>query len=253
MRRALVVATIVVSLAPFLGGCVTFGGDPLIVALSAPKAASGMTLFLVTQQSFVSRLSDVSHDAEYEIHYGDRLVYPPGGHGAGFPVSGRTGSVFIPYDLFVVGNGDYDVVVHYAGTDARARVTVQKWVSYVLIHPFDQSVNGNGIVVEAALASATGGAPQDRVLSAGELVLTLHYHGRDGADDRVVGQIVAQTRDDQISTDLPIPQDRFDQGPGYYSFEPVFHNAEAIDNVQVTGDPTMAHHDPPWNWIYVDA
>src|SRR5438067_3418690 len=87
--------------------------DPLVVALSAPKADGGMTLFLVTQAGALSRLSDTTHSAEYQIYYGDQLVYPPGGHGASFAVSGRSGSVFIPYNLFVVGNGDYDVVVSF--------------------------------------------------------------------------------------------------------------------------------------------
>ncbi|MFA5861817.1 MAG: hypothetical protein WDA16_09000 [Candidatus Thermoplasmatota archaeon] len=250
MRRnlALALALSAVALAPLLSGCVTVGGDPLIIALSAPKAASGMTLFLVTQQGFVSRLADVSPNAEYAIYYGDRLVYPPGGHGAGFRVDGRAGSAFIPYDRFVVGNGDYDVLVTYSGIQTRARVTVEKWVNYVFLHPFDK---GNTIVVEAALASATGGAPENRVLASGDLVLTLHYRGRDGADDRIIGSVVGQTQNDEISTAVPIPTSRFTQGPGYYSIEPRFHNLEAIDNVQVTGDPTMANHVPPWNWIYV--
>jgi hypothetical protein len=252
MRRTVVLALAlggVTLAAGALSGCVTVGGDPLIVALSAPKAASGMTLFLVTQQGSLARMSDVTHSAEYAIYYGDRLVYPPGGHGATFPVQGRSGSVFIPYDLFVVGNGDYDVLVTYAGTQSRSTVTVQKWVNYVYLRPFDK---GDTIVVEAALATATGGAPQDRVLSAGDLVLTLHYHGRDGADDRVIGSVVGQTQDDQISTDVPVPRDRLSQGPGYYSFDPLFDNDEAINNVQVGADPTMQNNIPPANWIYVN-
>lgn len=243
-RLALILAILLAL--PASAGCLR--PDPLLVALSAPKAASGMTLFLVTDKDLVDKLTKDTDRAEYSIYFGERLIYPPGGKGATFPVDGRAGSAFIPYNLFVVGNGDYDVVVKYAGQTTRARVTVEKWVEYVYLHPFDK---GNTIVVEAALASATGGRPEDRILAAGDLILNIQYRGRDGTENRVIGSISTNVRNDQISAVVEVPRSRLSQGPGFYSFEPKFHNLEAKDNVQVPGDPTMANRQPPWNWLWV--
>ncbi|GEM_PF-4606932 len=233
-----------VALALLAPGCLS--PDDLIVAASAPKTASGMTVFVVADKGLLSRFAGAS--ADYVIYYGDRIAYPPAGKGGSFEVSGRAGSVFIPYDLFVVGNGDYDVLVHYGGAQARARVNVQKWASYVWLHP---SFKDNEVVVETALQSASGGDAADRVLAHGELVLTLKYHGKDGTANANVAQFTQETRNDQITTLVEVPLARFDQGPGWYSFEPLFHNLEAANNVQVPPDPAMANSQPPFNWIYV--
>jgi hypothetical protein len=244
--RFLPIALVLVLLAASTG-CV-LGREPLIVALSAPKSESGMTLFLATESAYLDRFRDLA--AEYAIYYGEKLIYPPAGRGATFQVDGRIGTAFIPYNLFVVGNGEYDVLVRYAGEEVRGRVRVEKWVDHVWLHPFDR---GDIVSVETALSSATGGRPEDRILSVGELILTIKYHGPDKKLDRVVGQVTAETRHDRTSTNVPVPKARLSQGAGYYSFEPLFHNLEARDNVQVAGDPTMANLDPPWNWIYVNG
>lgn len=227
-------------------GCF-IGREPLLIAISAPKAASGMTVFVVTEDNYLDRFRDLH--AEYAIYFGDKLIYPPAGRGASFEIEGRTGTVFIPYELFVVGNGEYDVLVRYAGEETRSRVRVEKWVQYVWLHPFDR---GDVVTVEAALSSATGGRPEDRILTHGELILTIKYRGTDRRADVVVGQVTAETRHDRTATHVPVPKARLSQGAGYYSFEPLFHNLEARDNVQVGADPTMANLNPPWNWIYVN-
>ena len=242
--RALPLLIMVLLLVPATG-CV--GREPLIVALSAPKAASGMTIFVVTEDNYLDKFRDLN--AEYAIYFGDKLIYPPAGRGASFQVDGRTGSAFVPYNLFVVGNGEYDVLVRYGGEETRSRVRVEKWVEYIWLHPFDR---GDVVVVETALSTATGGRPEDRILSHGELILTIKYRGADGTLDRTVSQVTAETRNDRTATPVPVPKSRLSQGPGYYSFEPLFHNLEARDNVQVAGDPTMANLRPPWNWIYVN-
>jgi hypothetical protein len=128
---------------PTLSGCLT--PSDLLVAASAPKAASGMTIFVVADKGILSRFA--SGNAEYVIYFGDKTVYPPAGKGGTVEVTGRSGSVFVPYQNFVVGNGEYDVLVRYAGSEARARVHIDKWVSYVYLHPFDR---GDLIVVESA-------------------------------------------------------------------------------------------------------
>lgn len=244
--RAVLLAAML-AIPALLSGCI-LASAPLIVAASAPKAASGMTLFLVTETTLLDSVRG-DHDAEYLVYFGDRLVYPAGGRGASFPVEGRTGTAFVPYANFVVGNGEYDVIVRYGGAEARTRVHVEKWAEYVYLHPFDK---GDVVVVEAALSSATGGRPDDRILARGELVLTLRYHGEDKRQDRPIAQFTVTTRNDQTSTDYEVPRSRFSAGTGYYSFVPLFHNAEARDNVQVGPDPTMANMDPPWNWIRIN-
>lgn len=244
--RALLLATVLL-VPTLLSGCI-LSREPLIIAVSAPKAETGMTLFLVTETGTIDRLRDETA-AEYAIFYGDRLIYPPAGRGATFDVEGRTGTAHVPYHLFVVGNGEYDVLVRYAGKETRTRVHVEKWVEHVWVRPFDRD---GSVVVEAALSSATGGRPEDRILARGELILTIRYHGPDGGMDRIVGQVSSETRNDRIATSISIPRSRLSEGAGYYSFEPLFHNLEARDNLQVDGDPTMANLRPPWNWIYVN-
>lgn len=245
VRIPIVLAAILLSAS--LSGCVlNMGRETLIVGVSAPKTSNAMTLFLVTPAGSLDRFRDVS--AEYLIYYGDRLVYPSNGRGAVFDVEGRSGTVVIPYSYFVVGNGEYDVVVKYGDASTRARVRVEKWVDYVWLHPFDE---GEVVRVEVALSAGTGGRPDDRIFSRGELILTLRYHGTDGKIDRVVGQVSAETSNDRAATPIVVPKSRLTQGAGYYSFEPLFHNLEARDNLQVPADPTMAYLRPPWNWIYV--
>lgn len=236
---------LVVGVLAALAGCLS--SNDLLVALSAPKAASGMTIFLIADKSMLARVT-AGTNAEYVVYFGDKIVYPPAGKGGTFEMNGRSGSEFVPYDRFVIGNGEYDVLVRYAGAETRARVHVDKWVNFVYLHPFDK---GDHVVVEAALQSASGGNVEDRVLAHGELVLTLKYHGRDGTQDVNVAQFDIETRNDQAFTDLDVAKAAFNQGPGYYSFEPVFHNAEAKDNVQVRGDPAMANTQPPFNWILI--
>lgn len=220
--------------------------DTLIVAVSAPKTSNAMTIFLATDLGPLEDYRDLT--AEYEIHYGDHLIYPPAGKGAAFAVEDRRGTKIVPYDLFVVGNGEYDIIVRYGGEVTRSRVTIEKWVDHVWVHPFER---GDIVNVETALSSATGGRPEDRILARGEIILNIHYRGPDGDQDRIVGQVSSETRNDRAATSVAVPKARLSQGTGYYSFEPLFHNLEARNNLQVDGDPTMANLRPPFNWLYV--
>ena len=244
--RTLAALAAVALVAP-LSGCSVLE-EPLIVAASAPRASSGMTLFVVTEKGVLESFKDLK--AEYTIWFGDRLVYPQSGKGGLITFEGRTGTAFIPYSHFVVGNGQYDVIVRSGGAEVRARVHVEKWVEYVRVQAMDK---GDRILLQAALSSATGGRPDDRILSGGDLLLTVKYRGESGREERTIGQVATTTRHDHVSTVVEVPRFRLSQGPGYYSFEPLFHNAEAVNNVQVGGDPTMANAYPPANWIYVDS
>lgn len=232
--------------AVLVAGAMLVDSDTLIVAVSAPKVGHAMTIFLATDLGPLEDYRDLT--AEYEIHYGDQLVYPPSGRGATFDVRDRRGTAVVPYEHFVIGNGEYDVLVRYGGEATRSRVTVDKWVEHVWLQPRD---TGKMTQVETALSGATGARAEDRILARGEIILTVHYRGPDGRADRVLGQVAAETRNDRTSTDVLIPKALLSEGPGYYSFEPLFHNLEARNNVQVEGDPTMANRHPPSNWLYV--
>jgi len=232
------------ALAAIAPGCV-FPND-LIVGVSAPKQASGMTVFVIGDKGLFHSLS--SDAAEYVVYYGDKIAYPPGGKGGTISMHGRSGELFLPYDYFVLGNGEYDVVVRFAGIEQRSRVHVEKWVQYVYLHPFDK---GSNVEVQVALESSAGGHPEDRILASGELILNIKYRGLDGTQSQNVAQISVTTRNDQTATTVEIARSQLNAGPGYYSFEPLFHNQEARDNLQVGPDPTMANYQPPFNWIYL--
>jgi hypothetical protein len=206
-----------------------------------------MTIFAVVDKGLLSRFGTSTGD--YVIYFGDKIVYPPGGRGGAIDLSQRTGTTFVPYANFVSGNGEYDVQVRYAGTEARARVTVEKWVRYVYLHPYEKD---GEIIVESALQSASGGSVDDRILARGDLILSLKFHGKDGSLDENVDQFHTTTENDAVGNRLEIAKGRFDRGPGFYSFEPLFHNLEARDNVQVKGDPAMANSVPPLNWILIN-
>lgn len=244
--RAAAATLTLLLVAPAFSGCLGLGTTSLIVAASAPKAASGMTLFVVSEEDILAAGS--GGDPEYSIYYGSRLVYPLAGKGASFKLDGRTATLFVPYSNFVVGNGDYDVVIKQNGAETRVRVAVEKWANYVYLHPFDQ---GSTIRVEAALSSATGGSPQNRILAEGDLLVSLHYRGLQGNEDSTLGQYKVRTQNDATSTRIDVPRAALSAGPGCYSFEPVFHNAEAKNNLQVKADPTLANRNPPWNWICI--
>lgn len=245
-RRILLALLVAALVAPATAGCLRAVTGSIVVGASAPQASAGMSLFVAEQSGVLDAGS--KSDAEYVVSFGDKVVYPPGGRGAVVKLSDGQGTAFVPYDVFVVGNGEYDVTVRHEGQEARTRVAIHKWASYVYVRAFDR---GSGPVeVVAALQSATGGRPEDRILAEGELLVSIHFRGLRGDEDRPLGMVRAQTNHDATSTTVPVDRGRLSAGPGYYSFEPLFHNAEAKNNVQVKADPTLANRFPPWNWIH---
>jgi len=239
--RPWVVALLVLPLA----GCL--GEGDLILALSAPDAADGMTIFAAREDG----LGDTpSRQARYRVEYDGRTVYPPGGVGGIFIVSGGSGSQFLPYNFFVEGNGRYDVVVELDDETAQASARVEKWVEYVYLHPYWK--NGKAIV-DVQLSKASGGSPEDRVIARGDLVLEVRYRGLEGSLNTYSGVLRAETPDDATFTRIDVPRSTFSKGPGYYSFESTFHNGQAKGNTGVHNDPSMAARSPPWNWIKVDG
>lgn len=248
--RATLLLTATLVLTTLLSGCVStslnpFNDDGVYAVVSAPAESGGMTIFVLVERT----LQNNDGQANYLIRFGDEIVYPPGGLGGTIPVTDGRGMIFIPYDLFVVGNGKYEVEVEFGGDRAIVPTEVEKWVNYVYLHPYDR---GNKIVIDAQLSRATGGAPSGRILAEGELLLQLRYRGQNGEQDRSIGQpIRAITDPDQSFVRVEVPRSAFSSGSGYYSVEPVFHNYQAKGNLWVGPDPAMAQRSPPWNWIYV--
>jgi hypothetical protein len=239
---ALLVAALV--LPAVVTGCIA-SSSHLAAAVSAPLEAGGLTIFLVAQG-----LPDGS--ASCQLEHGGVVVYPPGGIGCSVLVQNGQGTLFLPYSTFVVGNGAYNVTVQFQGVTQLASADVEKWVNYVFLHP---SIDGNNVRVDAQLSRGEGGEPTERILAAGMLGFTIMYHGvtgtsaptRDGAD------ILTETSSDETATTTEIPQSDFNLGPGWYSIEAFFNNAQALNNLNVGNDPSMADRTPPWNWVCIQT
>jgi len=234
---------LVVLLVPALAGCLQ--DDTLVAALSAPLDADGLTIFAVRGDGSEN---GPSLQANYEIRYQGRIVYPPAGAGGILILNQGRGSQFVPYHFFVEGNGPYEVVVRLEDQVATASVSVEKWVEYVYLHPYWK--NGRALV-DLQLSKGTGGQPDDRVVARGDLLLEVRYRGLDQSLNSYAGVIRAKTPDDRTFTRIDVPSSTFSKGPGWYSFESTFNNDQAKGNTNVKNDPTMASRSPPWNWIYV--
>lgn len=239
-RRMRVVALVLAATA--LAGCLGGFSPDLLVSASAPITSDGITVFASTPDG------DASGQASYRIEREGRIVYPPGGLGGVVPMANGHGSVFVPYERFVEGNGPYTLVVTFDGDEARTVFQVEKWVEFVYLHPY---YKGGRAWIDLQLSKAMGGSPDDRVVSRGDLIIQVDYRGLDGRVRQSSGVIRQVTPDDATFTRIEIPRSVIDDGPGYYSFEATFHNDEAKGNTGVKNDPSLAQRSPPWNWLYV--
>lgn len=233
---------LLVPAALLLSGCLASG--ELVVVASAPREGGGITILLAGIDL------EENGQATYVIKKDGRAAYPPGGRGVPFPVAERKGEAFVPYEVFVTGNGPYDVEVSYDGVVRAANVRVEKWVEYVYLHPV---AKGSNVVVDVILAKEQGGLPSDRVIAEGRLILDVMYRGIDGSSRERVKVVTTATPEDETFTRVVVPRAQLNKGPGYYSFDATFHNNQALGNNGVGNDPTMANRDPPWNWICIDT
>ncbi len=239
----LMAAVLALGLAPALAGCLDLGDDLGLIA-SSPRQAGGLTVAL-SKSAVVG--SGPSGKAELEILYEGKRVYPPLSFGDSFQVEDGRGIAFVPYSVFVVGNGFYDVRVRFNGEETTARTSIEKWVEYVYLHPY---VRGAKVIVDLQLSTARGGAPTDRVIAEGDLRLDIRYRGADGRGNEYIKSVRTTTSPDDTFTRVDIPKSTF-QKPGYYSIDAVFHNNQAKGNTWVVNDPTLQDRSPPWNWVYV--
>ncbi len=230
---------------PAFSGCLGAGAaQELGVVASSPRQGGGLTLG-VMKAGLIGK--GPSGQADFEIRYDGTRVYPPLPFGASFQVENGRGIEFVPYNVFVVGNGKYEVVVRFNGEESSITTNVEKWVEYVYLHPYDR---GSKVVVDLQLSTSRGGAPTDRVIAVGDLRIDIRYRGADGNSDEYITSIRTSTPEDETFTRIDVPKGRFTR-PGYYSFDAVFHNNQAKGNTWVGNDPSLADRNPPWNWVYV--
>lgn len=214
------------------------------LAAIAPADAGGMTVAVAVPSSL---LRETTGTATYQIKHNGVVVYPPTGAGAPFPVKDGRGSAFIPYSIFVVGNGDYEVVVRFGDTEQRATASVTKWVNYVFMLPFERN---HGVALDVVLGRSPGGGPAERVQAAGDLLVDVRYRGSDGRMNVPLPRLKFAVSGESPLERVEVPASVFSRGAGYYSFDATFFNDQAFGNNGARTDPTLANTSPPRNWVY---
>ncbi|MCA1813162.1 MAG: hypothetical protein LC624_04315 [Halobacteriales archaeon] len=245
MRRAALLAAPVLLLA--LSGCLG-GAEPPVVVMSAPAIANGATIAVAVPHSI---FGGGEGTASYTISYLGNVVYPPGGVPAGIDLHEGKGSVFVPYNAFVVDNGEYQANVQVADQVTRTQVAITKWVNYVYALPYlTPRGNPTTLTVDVVLEQ-TRGSPNDRVFAEGEMDLEIRYRGDGGVDQFKVGRTLV-TDGGQSFQRFEFPLTGFDHSAsGYYAAVATFHNHQAQGNNNVVMDPTLGNANPPTNWVYI--
>lgn len=238
------------ALLPLLAGCLGPSEASLVLVASAPRLANGMTIaFAVPRGLF----SEPEGGASYYVSLGEQVVYPAGSVlGAPLLLQNGRGAEFVPYQNFVVENGQYTVTVLYEDKRSTAMVDVTKWVHWVYVLPY---VRNDTFVADLVL-ERTSGEPNDRIFAAGQLNLELRYRGEDGQsnDTRYARAYILDGS--QSFQRVSVPVEALQQGPrnrGWYSVEATFHNFQANGNNHVPMDPALGSAKPPTNWVYLDV
>lgn len=248
MRTRLAAALAVVVLAPAFSGCL--GPNPSVVA-SAPKKGNGLTVTVSTETGPIRGASD---EITYSITYNGEEVYPPPGLETIELDDAGLGSFFVPYEEFVVGNGDYQI--HVADGEARTSVDVQKFVEYVFLNPYVEQPEDeeDTFFIDLTLQGSQGGRPQDRVIAKGEAQIDVMYRGENGTKNESAHSFQVITNPDRTFTRTSFPLEEMDQykGEGYYSVHVSFDNFQARGNFGVGLDPSLRDGDPPRHWVYVE-
>lgn len=243
--RVSVVALAALVVAPALTGCL--GGGAKIVA-SAPLRANGLTLTISAEGG---PIGGPPGEIPYEVTYGGEHVHPPPGLESIELDSNGLGSKFVPYQEFVVGNGDYKVSVGDGDGAESTRVQVQKYVQYVYINPY---VEEDRFTIDTTLQSSKGGQPTDRIIAKGLATFDIDYRGNNGSKEQDAHSFTAVTNPDRTFTRVSFPVKEMEhyKGEGYYSVDVTFDNYQADGNLNVGLDPTFGTRDPPRNWVYVE-
>lgn len=247
MRRAAL--AVLVLLPGLLSGCLGGAGQPdLVVVASAPRIANGMTIAVGVPRTL---FEDGEGIATYVISHGGAVLYPPGGVGAFIQLAEGRGSAFVPYQNFVVGNGEYEVTVHYKDRSALVRASVEKWVQFVYVFPYQR----NETIVADVVLEGGSGEPNYRIFAAGQLNLQVRYRGENMTEDEMRLTRVLRHEGLDAYIRVTIPFDDLEQrqrNRGYYSVEATFHNEQANGNNNVPLDPALAQADPPTNYVYLE-
>ncbi|HWG91316.1 MAG TPA: hypothetical protein VNZ52_10765, partial [Candidatus Thermoplasmatota archaeon] len=233
-RLKQVAITAVVALALTSGAYYgVFAGSNFTVAASSPDNAGGMTLAVAVPKV---GLRATDGDASYFIKYNGQIIYPPGGKGASFKVTEGAGSLFVPYNIFVVGNGEYEIVVTFDGVKQSATTRVHKWVNYVFMVPVQK--RSGSVTVDVVLSDLMGGSPANTIITAGELILDIRYRGEDGNLNVPAHRMKVPVTGEKPVLQVQVPKTAFTRGEGYYSFDATFYNEQALGNNAARTDPT---------------
>lgn len=239
--RVAALAALVAALA--LAGCLGGGAD---IVASAPLRGAGLTL---TVSADGGPLGGPPDEIDHRITYGGEEVYPPAGLEAIELDGNGLGSKFIPYNDFVIGNGDYEVTVgDGAGYEP---VPVKKFVHYVFINPY---VEDGDFTIDMTLQAAEGGRPADRIIAKGQAAFDIDYRGPNGSEEEDAHYLQTITNPDRTFTRVSFPVEEMEhyKGEGYYSVDVTFNNYQADGNLNVGLDPNFGQRDPPRNWVYVE-
>lgn len=249
--RPLAVLLLFLLALPYAAGLLGPSGPAnMVVVASAPRLSNGLTIAVGVPRTV---FEDGEGNAFYVISRQGQALYPPGGViGGVIAMAEGRGSAFVPYENFVVGNGEYEVEVSFKDKRALARTSVDKWVNYVYVFPYLR----NDTVVADIVLEHTSGMPNDRIFTSGQLNVRLNYRGEDGAaEPEPRFTTTLEVSGVESFTRLTIPLDdiqRTDRNRGYYSVEATFHNDQASGNNNVPLDPALEQANPPTNYVYLE-
>ncbi|HEV8361651.1 MAG TPA: hypothetical protein VGR28_14475 [Candidatus Thermoplasmatota archaeon] len=238
---------VVVLLALPTAGCVGSPEAGMQIVASAPRLANGAAIAVAMPPGLFGYPEGTA--TFYIMHQG-QIVYPnSGGAGAPLPVTAGQGSVFVPYNSFVISNGDYEVRVEFQGTSKVARMPVEKWVNWVYALPYIK--NGN-LIIDVVLEHSPG-EPNQRVFAAGLLNVDMYYRGSHGEVNQFRVGRQLQTDNTQDFQRIEISLRSFKSERGYYAAEATFANFEAVGNNWVAMDPTLDDYNPATNWVFIEG
>lgn len=250
LKHAAAFVLVLLALPMVAGFLLPSGSASLVVVASSPRIANGMTIAVGVPRTM---FDDGEGNAFYFVSYNGQVLYPPGGViGGVIGMEEGRGSAFVPYNTFVVDNGEYEVAVTYKDRQASVRTPVDKWVNFVYVFPY---LRNDTLVADIVLERASG-QPNDRIFAAGQLNVRMYYRGDDGKAEpglRFSRSVEVSGLDSFSRVQVPLESiQRTDRNRGFYSVEATFHNVQASGNNNVPLDPALAQADPPTNWVYLE-
>lgn len=263
MRTLLITTAALLLASTALAGCL--GRDALYVSVSAPKERDAVVISSIFTGGSVLPGADPD-EVSLRILKGGAVVYPQGWRVSVELEEGR-GAMKLPYAHFVVDNGLYTVEARHEDHRAVHAFDVKKWVNWVYARPLDR---GESLQIDLSLEE-TSGDPFRPVIASGDVDIAVFYEnntrtergllddvtGGDPPSDRAAHRPVFTGKFAVVRASIfpiRIPYESFREPPNdgdYLSVEVLFHNAEALHNINVGLDPVLGETTPPKNWIHI--